>query len=120
MVNQNFISRLVTVSNRYSGLFQQMTAGVMAAYLLFVVGFLVMSPSINYYSWRYFLQAPLMASFSTLFALSLCWQSWISISSVIQSYWRVSNLRTALLWLTGGVILFYFAGSVSIIWDIYT
>ena len=120
IVLQRLKSRLTRMSQLYNDLLvQQFTAATIVTYLLFVVGSLAMNSAINYYSWRYFLTGYSMASFSTLFILSLCWQCWFSLQNIIQIYFVPSYVRSGLLFFAFALNLFYFAWGLSILWDIY-
>lgn len=72
-------------------LFRQITAGITTAYMLFLLGFLVMTPGINYYTWRYFLETYWMRSVSCLFVWGLCYQSWLSMQGEILNYFRMPH-----------------------------
>ena len=67
-------------------LIQRVSAFVMTAYLIFIVGYLVMNPELTYAQWAQLNQALPMRMFSLLTILSIAAHAWIGMWCVLTDY----------------------------------
>lgn len=67
---------------------QRVSAVILAAYALLVVGFLLSNPGLDYATWREFHAGTIMQWFSTLTILSLAAHAWIGMWTVGTDYIR--------------------------------
>jgi len=104
-------------------LVQRMTAIIMAAYTLILLGGLLFASEWNYANWKalftfYVLALPVGQLLATLAFFSLAWHAWIGVRDIWMDYVRAAGLRLFLqvltiLWLAASVVFF-----VRILWSL--
>lgn len=111
-------------SGVYDWLVQRVSAVVLLAYVLFLVGFIVMADGLSYPEWRALFQALWMRVFSLVALLALCAHAWIGMWTIGTDYLTTLALGAAatavrllynLFCLT--VLVIYFAWCVQILWS---
>lgn len=80
-----------------SWLLQRLTAVYMAAFLVYFIVALLISPSHSYAEWQGWLRATPMALATTLFFLALLGHAWVGIRDVLLDYIKPFALRLVLL-----------------------
>jgi succinate dehydrogenase / fumarate reductase, membrane anchor subunit len=106
-------------------LIQRVTAVVMAAYSVFIVGYLALNPGLDYSQWAALHQCTPMKLFSFAAIISIAAHAWIGLWAVLTDYVTVRLLgskATALrLLLQLGMIivtLAYVVWAIDILWGI--
>lgn len=106
-------------------LLQRVSALIMSAYLLFMVGFFVLNPSPSYEQWSGLHSSLAMRIFSLLTILSIAAHAWIGIWCVLTDYITVrligpkaTPIRMFLQLAMIAVILFYVVWTLDILWGI--
>ena len=106
-------------------LLQRVSALIMSAYLIFMVGFFVLNPSPSYEQWSGLHSSLAMRIFSLLTILSIAAHAWIGIWCVLTDYITVrligpkaTPLRMFLQLAMIAVILFYVVWTLDILWGI--
>ena len=104
-------------------LLQRVSALIMSAYLLFMVGFFVLNPSPSYEQWSGLHSSLAMRIFSLLTILSIAAHAWIGIWCVLTDYITVRligpkamPIRMFLQLAMIAVILFYVVWTLDILW----
>ena len=104
-------------------LLQRVSALIMSAYLLFMVGFFVLNPSPIYEQWSGLHSSLAMRIFSLLTILSIAAHAWIGIWCVLTDYITVrligpkaTPIRMFLQLAMIAVILFYVVWTLDILW----
>ncbi|CAI8170324.1 MAG: Succinate dehydrogenase hydrophobic membrane anchor subunit [Cellvibrionales bacterium UBA7375] len=104
-------------------LLQRVSALIMSAYLLFMVGFFVLNPSPSYEQWSGLHSSLAMRIFSLLTILSIAAHAWIGIWCVLTDYITVrligpkaTPIRMFLQLAMIAVILFYVVWTLDILW----
>lgn len=106
-------------------LLQRVSALIMSAYLIFIVGFFVLNPSPSYEQWSGLHSSLAMRIFSLLTILSIAAHAWIGIWCVLTDYITVrligpkaTPIRMFLQLAMIAVILFYVVWTLDILWGI--
>jgi succinate dehydrogenase / fumarate reductase, membrane anchor subunit len=97
---------------------QRATSLFMTLYLLFLLGFFLYHPHLQYAQWKQLFLGKSMRIGSTLFLISLCWHSWIGLWGVVTDY--IKSLTRRLLVLSSIFILCltYFIWGIMIVWSV--
>jgi succinate dehydrogenase / fumarate reductase membrane anchor subunit len=111
-------------SGVYDWLVQRVSAVVLLAYVLFLVGYVVMADGIHYLEWRGLFAQMWMRVFSLVALLALCAHAWIGMWTIGTDYLTSMALGTSapvvrllynLFCLT--VLVIYVAWCVQILWS---
>ena len=106
-------------------LIQRVSAFVMTAYLIFIVGYLVMNPELTYAHWAQLNQALPMRMFSLLTILSIAAHAWIGMWCVLTDYVTVrlvgpkaTAIRIVFQLGMIAITLLYVVWAIDILWGI--
>jgi succinate dehydrogenase / fumarate reductase membrane anchor subunit len=106
-------------------LFARVSAYVMTAYLIFIVGYLMLTPDLNYTQWAALNSSLPMRMFSLLTILSIAAHAWIGMWCVLTDYITVRLIgpkATALriIFQLGmiAITLLYVIWAIDILWGI--
>ena len=106
-------------------LLQRVSALIMSAYLIFMVGFFILNPSPSYEQWSGLHSSLAMRIFSLLTILSIAAHAWIGIWCVLTDYItfrligpKATPIRMFLQLAMIAVILFYVVWTLDILWGI--
>jgi len=106
-------------------LVQRLSAVVMTAYLLFIVGYLFINPNLSYEQWVSLHSALPMRIFSLLTILSIATHAWIGLWCVLTDYITVrligakaTAIRLFFQLITIAITLFYMIWAIDILWGI--
>jgi succinate dehydrogenase / fumarate reductase membrane anchor subunit len=110
-------------SGLYDWVMQRITAVILAAYTLFLIGTFIFSPDLDYQQWRELFSSLAMKFFTLLAILSICAHGWIGMWTVSTDYLTptmVGSKATVLRFLFQMVCalftLLYLAWGVQILW----
>ena len=99
-------------------LVQRLTSVMLAVYIIFIVGFLMLHSPLQYDDWKGLFTHNVMKIFSVLFLLSLCLHAWIGIWTVITDYIKCSCLRLTLYAVVLLALLITFVWGIAILWSV--
>jgi len=106
-------------------LIQRFSAIILAAYTLFIVGFIVAHPGLDYTTWKSLFIQPLVRIFSLAALLALVAHAWIGLWAVITDYLtsrllgaKALVLRLLVLAIFAVVTFAYMAWAVQILWGL--
>lgn len=99
-------------------LVQRLTSVVLAAYLLFLLGFFLMHPAVDFFAWQSLFSSNWMRVFSVLAMLSLALHAWVGIWTVITDYLKPIALRLTVQTIVLLALLAYFIWGIEIFWGI--
>lgn len=106
-------------------LIQRISAVVMTAYLIFIVGYLYSNPELNYQQWVDLHSSLTMRIFSLLTILSIAAHGWIGMWCVLTDYVTVrllgpkaTAIRMTLQLAMIAITLLYIIWAIDIIWGI--
>lgn len=99
-------------------LVQRVTAVLIATYTLLFLILLIISPKIDFTTWRS-LFAPQWMKFATLlFLTSLYLHAWIGVRNIFMDYVKCGGLRLVLYVIVIALLIVYAGWSVQILWSI--
>jgi len=81
--------------------YQRITAVYLGGFLLYMVGFFIISPPSSYEMWRSWVAQPHVSMALQLFFISLLLHAWVGIRNILIDYVHPFELRFVLLTLTG-------------------
>ena len=97
-------------SGLYDWLVQRVTAVVLLAFFVYLAGFLISHPNLNYHQWKALFDSTCMQVFTTMAILSLVLHSWIGLWGVSTDY-----MTTRLMGKKGTAVRLLFQATYSII-----
>lgn len=97
-------------------LVQRISALVMAAYTLIVVGVLLAQPPSSYLAWRDLFSQGWMRIATLLFFVSLMLHAWVGMRDVVMDYIKPTGLRLAFEVLFILMLVAYSGWAVHILW----
>ena len=97
-------------------LFQRITAVVVGAYTLFMAGYVVLHPNLDYNMWTALFSNQIMRSFSLLFLLAVYLHAWVGVCDVVMDYVKSAGMRLAIYVVVILALLLYVIWSVIILW----
>lgn len=97
---------------------QRLSAVIMLAYSLALLGFVLTHQPMHYADWQGLFRNQAMRFFTLLFALSLLLHAWVGVRDVLMDYVRATWLRLALQAAAIASLLVYAMWSVSILWSV--
>lgn len=108
-------------------LVQRISAVIMAVYIFFVAGYIVLNShfgdhlgrgGLDYYKWVMLFSNPLMRSFTLLFLIALFYHAWIGVRDIVMDYVRPAKIRLLIYVLLTVLLLLYSIWAVQILWGI--
>jgi succinate dehydrogenase / fumarate reductase membrane anchor subunit len=110
-------------SGLYDWMVQRVTAIVMAAYVVFLVGFILYSPVVGYEQWQELYSSLCMRVFSLITLLSVLSHAWIGLWAVLTDYIterlmgaKATVMRMLIQMVLGLVTLTYAVWGIEILW----
>ncbi|TAJ77400.1 MAG: succinate dehydrogenase, hydrophobic membrane anchor protein [Gallionellaceae bacterium] len=97
---------------------QRVTAVVMALFTLFVAGYLLWQPRVDYDVWTGLFAHDVMRSFALLFLLSLFYHAWIGVRDIVMDYVKPASVRLLIHVAVILALLLYAIWSVQILWGL--
>jgi succinate dehydrogenase / fumarate reductase membrane anchor subunit len=97
-------------------LVQRISAVIMAIFVVFVVGYLLLQPSVNYDVWTRLFSNNVTRSFALLFLLSLFYHAWIGVRDIVMDYVKPAGVRFSIHVVVILALLMYAIWSVQILW----
>lgn len=94
-------------SGLYDWLIQRVSAVVMTAYLIFIVGFIATTPEVGYEQWKALYGQLWMRIFSLITLISIAAHAWIGLWAVLTDYLtnRMMGAKATVLRLVAQVVL---------------
>jgi len=102
----------------YDWMMQRVTAIVLAAYSLFILGYLVCSPTVTYEQWSGLFAGTSMRIFSLLALLSLGAHAWVGLWTISTDYMKGTGVRFIFQSICGLVMFAYIVWGVQVIWGL--
>lgn len=105
---------------------QRVTAVLMAAYTLFITGYVVLHSrfennawiSLDYNTWAGLFSSLVMRSCSLLFLLAVFYHAWIGVRNIVMDYVKSARTRLVIYVLVITALLLYSVWAVQILWGI--
>jgi succinate dehydrogenase / fumarate reductase, membrane anchor subunit len=96
---------------------QRVTAVVMALYTVFIVGYLLLQPTLDFAVWQGLFHSQPVRLFSLLFILSLLLHAWVGMRDIFMDYVHPTLIRLALHVAVILALVAYAAWAVQILWS---
>ncbi len=98
-------------------LVQRVSAALMVAYLVLLMGIIFISAPQDYIAWKAIFSNQWMRIATFLFLASLFWHAWIGVRNVLMDYVYATAVRLTLQILVILSLLFYLVWSADILWS---
>jgi succinate dehydrogenase / fumarate reductase membrane anchor subunit len=105
-------------SGLYDWLIQRVTAVVLAAYTVFMIGYLAFGAELTYDMWSSLFQGVAMRTFTLLALLSFAAHVWIGMWSVSTDYIKPTGMRIVFQSACGLLTFVYVVWGCQILWGI--
>lgn len=99
---------------------QRLSAIILAAYTVFLVGFVVLTPEINFDVWSQLFARQWVRIFTLIALLSIVVHGWVGLWTIITDYLNDRALGSCSIWIRLPVLLLCIATLVGyLIWGVY-
>jgi succinate dehydrogenase / fumarate reductase membrane anchor subunit len=105
-------------SGLYDWLIQRVTAVVLSLYALFLVGFLLFNPGLNFQVWAALYSGTTMRIFSLMALMSLGAHCWIGLWSVSTDYIKPFGYRFLFQGIAGAAMFAYTIWGIQLLWGL--
>lgn len=102
----------------YDWMMQRVTAVVLAAYTLCMLGFFITTPDLTYEVWSGFFNTTSVRIFSLLALLALVAHAWVGMWTISTDYMKATAIRFAFQLVCGLAMFVYVVWGVQIIWGL--
>lgn len=106
----------LTRSGLRDWLIQRITAVILGAYTLFILGFLIAHPDLQFTKWHELFGCQWVRIFTLLALLSLVWHGWIGVWTIFTDYVKLVWLRLILNTLMILFLIVYLVWGIAILW----
>ncbi len=100
----------------YDWLIQRFTAVVLAAYTIFMLGYLVLNPDLTYAQWSGLFDGTPMRIFSLLALFSMGAHAWVGLWTISTDYMKATGVRVIFQAVCGVAMFAYVVWGVQILW----
>jgi succinate dehydrogenase / fumarate reductase membrane anchor subunit len=105
-------------SGLYDWMVQRVSAVILAVYIIFILGFFLIHPDLDYVQWRNLFQSTSVKIFSLLTLLSLAAHAWIGLWTISTDYIKSMGFRFAFQAICGLANFAYVVWGVQILWGV--
>lgn len=102
----------------YDWMIQRVSAVVLAAYTVFIIGYLVLNPDLTYVQWNALFEQTSMRIFSLMALLSFGAHAWVGLWTISTDYIKATVFRFLFQALCGLVMFIYVIWGVQILWGL--
>ena len=99
-------------------LVQRMSAVILAVYSVFMVGYLLVNPQLDFAQWHALFSMTSMRIFSLMALLSLGAHCWIGLWSISTDYLKPFTLRFVFQMVVGLLMFIYTVCGVQLLWGL--
>ncbi len=105
-------------SGVYDWLIQRVTAYVLALYTIFLLGFVVTNPGMDYLTWATLFSQTWFRIFSLLALLSIGGHAWVGLWTVTTDYIKATAVRFFVQAACGLAMFVYLVWGIQILWGL--
>ena len=106
-------------SGLYDWVVQRLTAVILALYTLFLLGFVIASPDLQFSQWQGLFAQTWMKVFSLAALISICAHAWVGMWTISTDYLTKSAaLRFAFQLVCAGFLFVYLVWGIDILWSV--
>ena len=99
-------------------LMQRLSAVVLAAYTVFIIGYLLLNPGLTYVQWSGLFDLTWVRIFSLLSLLSLGAHAWVGLWTVSTDYIKPTGLRLLFQSVVVTALFVYVVWGIQILWGV--
>ncbi len=112
------VDRIVTGAHYglRSWLVQRVSAVVMAAYALFIAGWMLLNAPFGYAAWTALFSSNVVRSFTLLALLAAFLHAWVGVRDIVMDYVKPAGARLAIHVVVILALMLYAIWSVQILW----
>ena len=103
-------------SGVYDWVIQRVTAVILAVYTVFLLGFVIAHPDLQYSEWQALFSCEVMRIASLLALISICAHGWIGMWTIATDYIKPTGLRSLFLLSVAGFVFVYLVWGIDILW----
>lgn len=103
-------------SGVYDHLIQRVSAAILAVYTVFIFGFIVVTPELQYAQWQGLFAQTWVKVFSLAALISTCAHAWVGMWTISTDYMKVVALRFLFQLVCVSVLFVYLVWGIEIIW----
>ncbi len=97
-------------------LVQRVSAVILAAYTVFLMGWMILTPELDYLQWKALFDCTAMRIFSLLAILALAAHAWIGLWTVSTDYMKAAVVRVPFQVVVVLTLFVYVVWTVQILW----
>jgi len=97
-------------------LLQRVSAVILALYALFIVGFLLLNPGLDYAAWNGLFSQTWMRIFSLLAFIAVAAHAWIGLWTVTTDYLKSTGIRVAVQLIIVLAIFVFLVWGIIVLW----
>ena len=105
-------------SGLYDWVVQRLTAVALALYTLFLLGFLIASPDLQFAQWEGLFAQTWMKVFSLAALISLCGHAWVGMWTGSTDYLKAAGIRFAFQLVCASALFVYLVWGIDILWGV--
>lgn len=105
-------------SGVYDHMIQRLTAVILAVYTVFLFGFVVATPDLQYASWQALFAQGWVRIFSIAALVSICAHAWVGMWTISTDYVKTTALRFLFQFICVAVLFVYLVWGIEIIWGV--
>jgi succinate dehydrogenase / fumarate reductase membrane anchor subunit len=118
MVNKLTNVTSLTRNGLRDWLVQRVSAVILAAYTVFLLGFIIFHPGLDFYTWQLLFANNWMRIFSLLALLSLVGHAWVGMWTIVTDYIKQAGLRLVVQVAIILALIVYLFWGIEILWGI--
>lgn len=105
-------------SGLYDWMIQRVSAAVLLAYTIFMIGYMLFNPDLDYQQWKGLFDNTAMRIFTLLTLLSLAAHAWIGMWSISTDYIKPTGMRFLFQSACGLLTFIYVVWGIQILWGV--
>jgi len=105
-------------SGLYDWMIQRVTAVVLLAFTVFMIGYMLLSPNLDYQQWKELFECTAMRVFTLMALLSMAAHAWIGMWSISTDYIKPTGIRFLFQSACGLLTFIYVVWGIQILWGV--
>ncbi|SEQ66720.1 succinate dehydrogenase / fumarate reductase membrane anchor subunit [Amphritea atlantica] len=105
-------------SGLYDWMIQRVTAVVLLAFTVFMIGYMLFNPDLDYQQWKELFECTSMRIFTLMALLSMAAHAWIGMWSISTDYIKPTGIRFLFQSACGLLTFIYVVWGIQILWGV--
>ncbi|QQD21367.1 succinate dehydrogenase, hydrophobic membrane anchor protein [Oceanospirillaceae bacterium ASx5O] len=97
---------------------QRASAVILALYTLFLLGFVIATPDMQYGQWQGLFAQTWMKVFSLAALIAICAHAWVGMWTISTDYLKAAAVRFAFQMMCAGFLFVYLVWGIAILWSV--